>query len=158
MRRIKIYLDTSVISYLDQLDSPEKMQRTQELWDVFKNDEYDICISETVLDELYKCPEDKLNRLTFFLGQIRYTVLRENDASLELAEGYIQENVLTRKHYLDLVHLSLATVNYCHILLSWNFSHIVQHRTMTGVNITNKKFGYGELMLLSPFSFRCEEE
>ena len=27
-RKIKVYLDTSVISYLDQQDAPEKMQET----------------------------------------------------------------------------------------------------------------------------------
>ena len=30
-RKIKVYLDTSVISYLDQQDAPEKMQETQEV-------------------------------------------------------------------------------------------------------------------------------
>ena len=158
---MRIYLDTSVISYLDQPESPEKFHRTHDLWKVFaanQFNQYDICISEIVLGELYKCREEKLDKLIVYLGKIEYTILREDDASRELAEGYIQENVLTRRHYLDLSHLAIASVNYCNVLLSWNFSHIVQHRTMTGVNITNRKFGYGELMLLSPFSFQWEDE
>ena len=36
MNKIKIYLDTSVISYLDQQDSPERMKETQEIWEFFK--------------------------------------------------------------------------------------------------------------------------
>lgn len=35
MERIKIYLDTSVISYLDQKDTSEKMRETQKLWKRF---------------------------------------------------------------------------------------------------------------------------
>jgi len=31
-RKNKVYLDTSAISYLDQQDSPEKMQETVEVW------------------------------------------------------------------------------------------------------------------------------
>lgn len=36
MRRQKIYLDTSVISYLYQEDAPEKMKDTLKLWEVIK--------------------------------------------------------------------------------------------------------------------------
>jgi hypothetical protein len=34
MRKLKVYLDTSVISYLYQLDAPEKMKDTLELWEL----------------------------------------------------------------------------------------------------------------------------
>ena len=32
MRKIRIYLDTSFISYLEQDDAPEKMEETNKLW------------------------------------------------------------------------------------------------------------------------------
>ena len=34
MNKIKIYLDTSVISYLDQKDAPEQIKETQEVWEL----------------------------------------------------------------------------------------------------------------------------
>lgn len=34
--KLKVYLDTSVISYLKQEDAPEKMESTIRLWDLFK--------------------------------------------------------------------------------------------------------------------------
>lgn len=37
MRRLKVYLDTSVVSYLYQEDAPEKMKDTLELWELFRN-------------------------------------------------------------------------------------------------------------------------
>lgn len=36
MNKIKVYLDTSVISYLDQQDAPERMAETHEIWEAFK--------------------------------------------------------------------------------------------------------------------------
>ena len=30
--KIRIYLDTSIISYLDQQDMPERMEETQKVW------------------------------------------------------------------------------------------------------------------------------
>lgn len=42
MRKLKIYLDTSVISYLYQKDAPEKMQNTLDLWEMFRNHVYEF--------------------------------------------------------------------------------------------------------------------
>ena len=57
-RRIKVYLDTSVISYLDQQDALEKMKDSQNVWKKIKNGEYDIFISDIVLRELGDCKDE----------------------------------------------------------------------------------------------------
>lgn len=36
MKTMKAYLDTSVISYLDQKDAPERMKETQHMWIYFR--------------------------------------------------------------------------------------------------------------------------
>ena len=41
-RKLKVYLDTSVISHLIQDDVPEKIADTRKLWEMFKNGIYDI--------------------------------------------------------------------------------------------------------------------
>ena len=38
MNKMKIYLDTSVIRYLDQKDVLKRMKETQKIWDLFKKD------------------------------------------------------------------------------------------------------------------------
>lgn len=58
MNKIKIYLDTSVISYLDQKDAPEQMKETQEIWELLKKDLYEIYISDVVVYEINKCSGD----------------------------------------------------------------------------------------------------
>lgn len=42
MRKLKIYLDTSVISHLQQEDVPEKMQETRELWEEFNLNQQEV--------------------------------------------------------------------------------------------------------------------
>lgn len=49
MRRLKVYLDTSVVSYLYQVDAPEKTQNTLELWKLFRNKVYEVYISDIVI-------------------------------------------------------------------------------------------------------------
>jgi len=39
---MKVYLDTSVISYLDQKDAPERMKETQDMWEFFKKGQYEV--------------------------------------------------------------------------------------------------------------------
>jgi predicted nucleic acid-binding protein len=50
MERIKVYLDTSVISALLDIRTPERQQLTYEMWEQLGN--YDVYISEIVIDEL----------------------------------------------------------------------------------------------------------
>ena len=40
MNKIKVYLDTSVISYLDQKDAPERMKETHDVWEIFRKGYY----------------------------------------------------------------------------------------------------------------------
>ena len=39
-KRLKIYLDTSVVSYLLQEDVPEKMEITNRLWEMFRKKQF----------------------------------------------------------------------------------------------------------------------
>ena len=52
MRKLKVYLDTSVISHLFQEDVPEKMEDTRQLWEMFKNGKYDVYLSTVTLREI----------------------------------------------------------------------------------------------------------
>lgn len=55
VRKLKVYLDTSVISYLEQEDAPEKMAETRQLWEIFKQGKYDIYLSTVTLEEIENC-------------------------------------------------------------------------------------------------------
>jgi predicted nucleic acid-binding protein len=59
LKKLKIYLDTSVISYLFAEDTPEKMQDTINLWSKFVVGKYDLFISSLTAEEIEKCSEPK---------------------------------------------------------------------------------------------------
>jgi len=54
MKKLKLYLDTSVISHLHQPDALEKQEDTRKLWELIKAGEYDIFLSPVVLFEVGK--------------------------------------------------------------------------------------------------------
>lgn len=68
-RKLKVYLDTSVISHLMQEDVPEKMADTLQLWEMFCEGVYDVYLSTVTLEEVSACPEPKRGRLSNTWGR-----------------------------------------------------------------------------------------
>jgi len=151
MRRMKIYLDTSVISHLDAPDTPEKMKDTIALWDIlFRNTFLEVVVSEVVLQEIADCPEPKRSFMVDQLKQIRREVVLRTDEATRLAEKYVAYGVLSQNHFNDLLHIALASLNRCNIIASWNFKHFVNYRTMDGVNAVHLIEGNEPIRIASP--------
>ena len=150
MNRIKIYLDTSVISYLDQQDAPERMKETQEIWELFKKGQYEIYISDVVVYEINKCSMEKREILLDYLDQIEYTIIETDEGTVELAEKFIDFGFLKRKSYDDCRHIAAAILAGCDFIISWNFKHIVNIKTIHGVRAITNLTGYKSIDILSP--------
>ena len=158
MKKLKIYLDTSVISHLQVDDVPEKMDSTLKFWQEIKQEKYDIILSSLVLDEVGKCPEPKLSKLIEYLREIKFANIEITEDIEILAQKYIDEKIIPEKYDDDAVHIAAATINNCEVILSWNFKHMVKYKTIIGVNGINKYMGYRELEIMTPESIIWEEE
>ena len=132
-RKLKVYLDTSVISYLQQEDAPERMKDTLALWTQFEAGEYDICLSQVTLDEVGECREPKRTVLYEYLSRISYTKLEITDEALKVANQIIDMGILTKKSIDDCQHIATAVVHGCDCIISWNFKHIVNIKTIKGI-------------------------
>lgn len=150
MKKLKIYLDTSVISYLQADDVPEKMAITNELWKQIQTGRYKACISEMVLQELSNCYEDKRKFLLEKIADINFDFYEIGVEVKELAQKYVQAGAFTDKHFEDALHVACASVNICNAVVSWNFKHIVKLTAMLLVNGVNRQQGYMELEIVSP--------
>jgi predicted nucleic acid-binding protein len=137
VRKKKIYLDTSVVSYLRQEDSPEKMRETLEFWEILKTGKYEVYTSEIVTAELLRCPEPKRSELFALLDEIRYTEIEatSNAEIITLAAEVNKLNILPPKSENDRRHIAAAIFNGCNIIISWNFNHMVNVKTIDGVRI-----------------------
>lgn len=157
MKKLKIYLDTSVISYLKQEDTPEKMEDTQLLWKDIKADKYNILVSDVTFTEIDNCSEPKRTFMRECLAEIKYMYVLKNDESQRLSDLYFKFGGLPPKSKDDALHIAIATINDCDIILSWNFKHIVNLRAMTTVEAVNIKESYKLLRILSPSSLLEKE-
>jgi predicted nucleic acid-binding protein len=151
MRKTKIYLDTSVIGYLYAQDVPEEMNDVLKLWKELRLGKYDIIISELTFTELSESPEEKQDVFSRFINEINFIDLAISKEAEALAGEYVSNGVLAQKHYDDCLHLALATVSNCDIVVSRNFKHMVRYKTIEGVRSTNAKNGYYKSIdILSP--------
>ncbi len=151
MIKLKIYLDTSVISHLQQEDVPEKMQETRELWEQFKSrEDIEVIISDLVLLELSRCNETKHAFLLDELAILNYTFVETTYEERNLASIYLQNGVLRQKSVDDLTHIATATLNGCHYIVSWNFKHFVNPKTINAVNAINLSLHLPQVSIFSP--------
>jgi predicted nucleic acid-binding protein len=145
MRKLKIYIDTSVIGgYFDQ----EFETETKELFDKFINHEYDLVISDLTRSELLNAP-DNVKTLFQSLGLTSELVSITIEA-ISLANEYMKEKVVGETSKDDCLHIALATVNKVDILVSWNFKHIVNIKRIRGYNAINIMNGYPVIEIRSP--------
>jgi predicted nucleic acid-binding protein len=72
MQPPKIYLDTSVISHLDQPEKPIAQEYSLRLWDAIIAGEYEVWLSEVVFEEIDKCETEKRERLYDFIMKIKH--------------------------------------------------------------------------------------
>ena len=67
-----------------------------------------------------------------------------------LTNKYMEYDVLKEKSRDDCRHIALATINDCDYIISWNFKHFVNIRTIDKVQAVNKLFGYREIKIVPP--------
>ena len=118
MGKLRVYLDTSVISHLLQEDVPEKMAETRQLWEMFRAGKYEVYLSTVTLEEIDDCPEPKRSQLLDYLEQINYSLVQINNDVAEIAEQIIEMGILTRKSYDDCQHIGSAIIGECDCIIS----------------------------------------
>jgi len=157
LKKTKLYLDTSVPSFLFADDSPEKREVTIKFWDVLKLGIYDIVISDILLSEISRSEIPSPQELENKLSEIILEIVSVNEDVFSLAQKYIDEGIIPQTYQDDALHIALATYNEADALISWNFKHMVKLKTIRGVNGINRMLGLKELEILTPQSWIQED-
>jgi len=150
MKKLKLYLDTSTISHLFADDAPEKMADTNRFWNDVANGKYEIVISPVVMNEMENCNEPKRSKMFEKLNQIQFQIINMTDEVTRLADEYIAGGVLKEKSFADCLHIAFAVVYNCDIIVSWNFKHLVNFKTINKVKVVNAINHYREISIMPP--------
>lgn len=147
MRRLLVYLDTSVASaYFDERDQA-RMLTTREFWKRLEG--YEVLISDLVIGEIRQIADENRRRTIEDLLR-KFVLVVIDEETRALADRYLQVGVFGSTSAADALHVAAATVAGADLIVSWNFQHMVKVRTIQRVNAANLDLGYRGIDIRSP--------
>ncbi|OQB73347.1 MAG: PIN domain protein [Deltaproteobacteria bacterium ADurb.Bin135] len=124
MKKLEIYLDTSVLNFLFAEDAPEKRDITLEFFEGIRKGKYKVFISDIVIDEITKAESVKQKKLMEVIKDYNIEFLEITGEVVELAGKILQMGVVPKAKTQDAFHIAVAVCNNVDVLLSWNFKHL----------------------------------
>lgn len=142
---MKVYADTSVFG---GVFDEEFSEPTKQFFSEIDAGRFVIVTSAIVEAEIEPAPK---NIRDFFA---HYEAIAEiaqiTQEMLFLQQQYINSGVVTAKYSEDALHVAIATVTQCDLIVSWNFKHIVHFDKIPKYNAVNILNSYGEIGIYSP--------
>ena len=147
---MRLYLDTSVINGFYSQDS-NIQTITKEFFSTAKFSHFTLYSSEVTADEIRATSDIKLRRLLIeALEEYRIEILPVSEEARALAQRYVKEKVIPAKYIADAMHIAITSIHSIPILVSWNFEHIVKHKTRVEVNRINQESSLFQIDICSP--------
>jgi predicted nucleic acid-binding protein len=148
----KVYIETSVISYLTARPSRDiivaaNQQATQEWW-LKRKPDFDIYISQLVIQEASAGNAQAVFERQAILNDL--TMLDLSKESVALAERLVKEKAIPEQAAEDALHIALAAVNGMDYLITWNFKHIANAALRANVELVCRLSDYEPPIICSP--------
>lgn len=150
---IRVYADTSVFG---GAFDPEFAEASLKFFNQISSGRFELVVSPVIERELRLAP-----------ANVR--ALLRSHASVAASEDLIEDAVRLQAQYLlakivgprweaDALHVALATVTSCTMIVSWNFRHIVHFDKIRLYNEVNAAAGYGVIGIHTPLEVVDYEE
>jgi predicted nucleic acid-binding protein len=146
MKRLRIYVDTSVIG---GCFDPEFSEWSNRLHDKFLRLELTALLSAVTAAEIELAP-DAVRAVYDELVNVGSEVLPVSADAMDLLATYQSKGILGPKFRNDMLHIAVATVAEADVVVSWNFRHIVRLDRIRRFNSVNMELGYKQLVICSP--------
>lgn len=150
MRKIKYYLETTVFNFVFADDDVAKQEITKGLFDKWAAINGEMFISDIVIQEVNRAPENTRIKLVKLIENHNPILLSIDEEIKELAERYVSEKIVPEKYRNDALHIAAAVVNDLDVVVSWNLQHIVKLKTKLGVEGINRLLGYKVIEIVTP--------
>ena len=150
---IRVYADTSVYGgvFDDEFARPSRA-----FFDRVHEKRFQLVVSALVEDELSQAPSEVRDWFSRFRSMAD-SVAVTNEA-VALRQAYLDVGIVTPKFIDDALHVALATVARCSMIVSWNFRHIVHYQKVPLYNAVNVLHRHTELDIRSPLEVIEDED
>src|SRR6266542_599992 len=119
-RRLRIYVDSSVFggAFDDEFDTASLA-----FFEQARGGRFQLISSPVVEREMREAPRNVRRLYDEILAISELQLITDEVESL--AQAYLDAGILTERSHTDALHVALATVGACDVLVSWNFRHLV---------------------------------
>ncbi len=152
-RQPRVYADTSVFGGVFDAEFSAPSRRFFEEVDAGK---FVLVISPVVEEEIRSAP-DVVQKLFAAYDQTA-RVEQITIETLELQASYLELGVVSRNSLADALHVAIATVAGCDLIVSWNFRDIVHFDKIRKYNAVNILRGHGQIAIHSPLEVVQHDE
>ena len=139
----RVYIETTIPSYLAARPSRDllqtaRQQLTYTWWNNMRQN-YELCISEIVLDEVASGDADAAQRRLPFLHNLPLLDLTE--AVSDVAKAIMGSGLLPQESARDAIHIAVTSVHGIDILLTWNCRHIANAASLLQNSESGMRWG-----------------
>ena len=122
----RIYVETSVISYLAARPSSDAINATRQhfsyqLWQ--KHRQLDLLVSDAVLAEVQIGDDDAVRNRLVYCNAL--ALLDMHPGVEDIAMHLLRKKAVPARAFTDAVHIAVAALHQVQFIASWNFRHIV---------------------------------
>lgn len=157
--KLKVYIETSVVSYLTGRASRDVViaghqQATHSFWQLL-TDELDPFVSALVIKEASRGDSTVAQKRQDIISA--FPVLATTQDSEQLAQSIIESKGVPKEYPEDALHIALAAIAGMDFIVTWNFSHINNPFTKLMIRQAVENAGYECPEIVSPDSFLGDE-
>ena len=145
MSVIRVYADTSVFG---GVFDEEFQIASRTFFDQVRSGRFKLVTSALVQDEVEPAPKQVRDLFDELLDIV--DVVEISEEALNLKDAYLETGIVTEQSADDALHVAIASVNGCPLIVSWNFKHIVHFEKIPLYNAVNTLKGYGTIGIFSP--------
>jgi predicted nucleic acid-binding protein len=148
----KIYLETTVVSYLSARSSRDLVvvahqEITKDWWEQQRSN-YEIFVSDLVYLEAERGDSQASHQRIELIKSFK--ILANTAETQTLAEQYVREIPLPAKAAADAIHLAIATQYHMDYLLTWNCRHIANGVVRRRLDEINRGLGIFSPTICTP--------
>ena len=145
MKISRVYVDTSV--YGGIFDEEFRLASLK-FFALIKSGQFTLVTSSIVEKEIQPAPP-VVRTLFDDILPIAELVSVSQEA-IDLRNFYLKHEIVTTRWADDALHVALATISDCSMIVSWNFTHIVHFDKIPLYNAVNLMKGYNQIAIYSP--------
>jgi predicted nucleic acid-binding protein len=150
---VRVYSDTTVFG---GIVDPEFEKTSRLFFQRVQEKRFTLVLSALVVQEISRAPQEVQELLALHLPAAEIVDITAD--ALNLQQAYIDAGFVRAKSHNDALHVAVASIHRCALIVSWNFSDIVNFRKIPLYNAVNAAQGYENLAIYSPLEVTKDDD